>query len=206
MEVKECSYCKLKFKPKNKLQLYCTSRCRQQNWESRNPGRKAELCKEWYDNNKEHVKVVGFKWRSKNKDKIKKNVSKWKKENREKHLANRRNQHHSKMENDNLYKAKQQYRGVINNAFRKKRFTKDSNTTVLIGCSYDELHIHLKKTFTDRYNIKWNDEYMSKIHVDHIIPCSSAKSVEELKKLQHYTNLQLLWDVDNMKKGSSHEC
>lgn len=40
-------------------------------------------------------------------------------------------------------------------------------------------------------------------HIDHIIPCSSAKSKEELVKLQHYTNLQYLTKEDNLKKSNS---
>ena len=39
-------------------------------------------------------------------------------------------------------------------------------------------------------------------HIDHIIPLYSAKDIEELKKLFHYSNLQPLWWEDNLKKGS----
>ena len=45
-------------------------------------------------------------------------------------------------------------------------------------------------------------ELMGKhIHIDHIIPLSSAKSKKELFNLCHYTNLQPLWAEDNLKKG-----
>ena len=40
------------------------------------------------------------------------------------------------------------------------------------------------------------------IHIDHIIPLSSAKTEEEVYELCHYTNLQPLWAEDNLKKGS----
>jgi len=36
--------------------------------------------------------------------------------------------------------------------------------------------------------------------LDHIYPLSKAKTVEELYKLCHYTNLQPLWDSENIKK------
>lgn len=37
--------------------------------------------------------------------------------------------------------------------------------------------------------------------VDHKIPLCSGKSEEEILRLCHYSNLQPLWAVDNMKKG-----
>ena len=38
-------------------------------------------------------------------------------------------------------------------------------------------------------------------HIDHIIPLSSAKTIEEVEKLNHYTNLRPMWGSDNIKKG-----
>ena len=40
------------------------------------------------------------------------------------------------------------------------------------------------------------------IHIDHIIPLSSAKTEEEVYRLCHYTNLQPLWAEENLKKGN----
>lgn len=40
----------------------------------------------------------------------------------------------------------------------------------------------------------------NKYHIDHKIPLATAKSKEDIIKLCHYTNLQLLTAEDNMKK------
>jgi hypothetical protein len=39
-------------------------------------------------------------------------------------------------------------------------------------------------------------------HLDHIIPLASAKSEKELINLNHYTNFQPLWALENMKKSN----
>ena len=43
---------------------------------------------------------------------------------------------------------------------------------------------------------------VNKWQLDHIIPLSSAKSLEEAKKLWRLSNLQPLWQFDNLSKGA----
>ena len=66
----------------------------------------------------------------------------------------------------------------------------------MIGCDLKTIKAHLEKQFTKGMN--WENQ--GKWHVDHIIPCASAKTEEELIKLFHYTNLQPLWAIDNILK------
>ena len=40
-------------------------------------------------------------------------------------------------------------------------------------------------------------------HIDHIIPLSSAIDEKTLIKLCHYTNLQPLWALDNLRKNNA---
>lgn len=86
------------------------------------------------------------------------------------------------------------------NSLIKKGFKKTHKLKEYLGCSLEELKIHLEKQFTK--GITW-DNY-GKWHIDHIIPLSSAQCEEELFKLCHYTNLQPLWASDNCKKGNSY--
>ena len=50
-------------------------------------------------------------------------------------------------------------------------------------------------------------ENYGKWHIDHIMPLSSAgDDLDKLKKLCHYTNLQPLWVIDNIKKNNKIIC
>jgi hypothetical protein len=99
---------------------------------------------------------------------------------------------------DELYKLKITIRNRINVFLRKNNISKKNKTFDIVGCSPDFLKEYIETKFTE--GMSW--ELMGKhIHIDHIIPLSSAKSKKELFNLCHYTNLQPLWAEDNLKKG-----
>ena len=66
----------------------------------------------------------------------------------------------------------------------------------MIGCSYEELIIHLESKFTEGMSC----ENYGKWHIDHIIPISIGRTIDEIKKLSNYKNLQPLWAEENIKK------
>lgn len=68
----------------------------------------------------------------------------------------------------------------------------------MLGCDWSHLKTHLESKFTD--GMSWENRSMW--HIDHIIPLASAKSIEEVVKLCHYTNLQPLWAEENLSKGT----
>lgn len=80
-----------------------------------------------------------------------------------------------------------------------KRNSKIKHTLEYIGCTLEELKNHLESRFIDGMN--W-DNY-GKWHIDHIHPCASfdLSNPEEQYKCFHFSNLQPLWEKDNLKKG-----
>ncbi|MBC8306033.1 MAG: hypothetical protein H8E55_61010 [Pelagibacterales bacterium] len=88
-------------------------------------------------------------------------------------------------------------RGRIRQAL--KGYNKSNLTVKLLGCRIEEFWIHLEKKFTKDMTRENHGEW----HVDHIIPCASfdLSKPEEQAKCFHYTNLQPLWAMDNLKKG-----
>jgi|TARA_R110001592_G_C12763197_1_gene713134 hypothetical protein len=77
---------------------------------------------------------------------------------------------------------------------------KGSSAIEYLGCDLDTFKSHIESLFTE--GMDWSNHGMNGWHVDHIVPISSAESVEDVWRLNHYTNLQPLWAIDNLVKGS----
>jgi hypothetical protein len=80
--------------------------------------------------------------------------------------------------------------------------SKSEKTLSYLGCSTEKLKEHMESQFTEGMN--WNNHGFTGWHIDHIIPCSSfdLTKEEDIRKCFHYTNLQPLWGIQNMQKGS----
>lgn len=79
-----------------------------------------------------------------------------------------------------------------------KGTSKSMASEQMLGCNWLDFRYHIESQFCD--GMSW--ENMGEWQVDHIIPLASAKSIGEVIKLSHYTNLQPLWALDNARKGS----
>ena len=73
-----------------------------------------------------------------------------------------------------------------------------TSTRKMVGCDTETLKRHLESLFCE--GMGWHNK--NKWHIDHIIPLASAKSEDEILRLCHYTNLQPLWAIDNLRKGN----
>lgn len=80
-----------------------------------------------------------------------------------------------------------------------KGWNKNNKFKNYIGCDIEFLKSYIEAKFTE--GMSWEVFFQGKIHIDHIIPLSSANTEEELYKLCHYTNLQPLWALDNLSKS-----
>ena len=72
----------------------------------------------------------------------------------------------------------------------------------LFGCKIDFLMGYLESKFTS--GMTWKNHKLYGWHIDHIIPLSSFDLTDRDQYLKacHYTNLQPLWAVDNIRKGN----
>jgi len=86
-----------------------------------------------------------------------------------------------------------------------KGLNKSASTMELLGCTAQEFKIHIADKFDEK--MSWDNYGIHGWHIDHIIPCSSfdLTDPEQQKKCLHYTNLQPLWAIDNLKKSNKIE-
>jgi hypothetical protein len=104
--------------------------------------------------------------------------------------------HTNRKKSDMVYRLTCNYRSMISDSFRRNGYSKSSKTYQILDCSFEDFKLHLEVKFEpwmnwDNYG-KYNGEYGYGWDIDHIIPLSSAKTEEELIKLNHYSNLQPL--------------
>lgn len=161
-------------------------------WNEKNATKKKEKFKNYYENNKEIILEKNRLYRQKNKDKI--NESKRKYESK-------------KLKDNPLFKIKRNIGRAITRALKLNKIDKKQRTIIILGCSLEQFKKHIEKQFEswmtwDNYGMyiknterTWN--------IDHIIPISSAKTEEDIIKLNHFTNLRPLCSLENNIKNNN---
>jgi hypothetical protein len=95
-------------------------------------------------------------------------------------------------------------RTIISNRIRMAmvRGSKNSSAYELTGCSWGDLKLYLESQFMT--GMSWDN--FGEWHIDHIRPCCSfdLTDIEQQKICFHYTNLQPLWAIDNLKKSGKN--
>jgi hypothetical protein len=163
----------------------------------------------YVDNNKDKVLLSYKKYREENKTKILENKKKYYYNNLEKTKIyrkkyNKENRDYynkwekNKAETDILFRLSRNMRSRLRSFLKSEKIVKKTKTMDIVGCESHFLKEHLEQKF--QQGMSW-DNY-GVWHIDHIIPLSSANSEEEIYKLCHYTNLQPLWGIDNIKKSN----
>ena len=89
---------------------------------------------------------------------------------------------------DPLFLLKGRLRVRFRHALVQKNLDKRASVLSLLGCSIEELYVHLGPKPTEDAQI------------DHIIPLAFAQSEEDMHKLWNYRNLQWLSREDNLNK------
>ena len=166
-----------------------------------------EIKKQYYENNKEKVletnkqrrldnievyKERDRKYHHTNRTKRKESLKEWRKNNVE-HLREYRN---DKYQNNEDFHIWQICRQLVRRAFLAIGTKKERSSREFLNYSAKDLKEHIEKQFKD--GMSWDNH--GEWHIDHIIPISQAKTLEEGIKLSKLSNLQPLWAEDNLLK------
>jgi len=164
-----------------------------------NREREREKQKEYYEANKEKLAVMYREYAVRNKEKIQRYQRQYKVLNREK-LRRQTREYMAKKRSEKIEeKIKDRLRARVNKCV--KFGYKGAKTMDLIGCSVEYLMAYLESKF--KPGMSW-ENYGSYWHIDHIRPCASfdLTDKEQQKICFHYTNLQPLEAIKNIKKGA----
>jgi hypothetical protein len=218
MKTKLCSKCG-KEKPlnqfnkgndKNGLSYWCKKCINKHNKKhyQKNKEKILEQVKEYQQIHKEEIK----KYQQTHKEKRKKQHKIWCDKNK-KEIKKYRKSHKKEINQWTVNKRKTDINFKLAGNLRSrmgivlKKDIKSASTMKLLGCNIEFLKEHLKKQFKsdmswDSWGGGYNGKGMQEWHIDHIKPLASfdLSKPSEQKKAFHYTNLQPLWAVENLKK------
>ena len=186
----------------------------QKKYREENKERLSQKTREYREKNKEKIALYKKEYSEKNKEKIAKKAKEQREQNKEK-LAKKNSEYYAKNKDlileknkkyrknrkkeDYIFRLKEDIRTVIRHSFKRKGIKKSKKTEQIIGCTITELKNHLLQTFFENYGYEWDGA--EDVHIDHIVPLATVNAEEEVMKLCHYSNLQLLKAKDNMEKS-----
>uniref|UniRef100_A0A6H1ZVR3 Uncharacterized protein n=1 Tax=viral metagenome TaxID=1070528 RepID=A0A6H1ZVR3_9ZZZZ len=133
-----------------------------------------------------------------NKERLKRNRIKWVGENR-----NRYNAYFIKYHEDINHRIAHRLRTRIRKALLG--VTKHFTLKDVLGCTLDELKLHLESQFTEGMLWTTYGQAEDKWNIDHVRPLKSFTDLsnpEQQKEAFNYKNLQPMWTNDNISKGS----
>ena len=153
--------------------------------------------KKWNEDNIDRVRELKAKYRRENKDKILEIKRKWRENNKNKDNETTRNYLNKRRKIDPLFKLKENIGCLIRISIKNNGYTKTSKTNTILGTDYQSFKEHLEGLWEPW--MSWDNYGKYKVgtfnhgwDIDHIIPTSTAKTEEEVLKLNHYTNLKPL--------------
>jgi hypothetical protein len=163
-------------------------------WDLENPNSAKQRAKKWRDNNPEKSKEWGLE------NPEKKAITNHKSYIKNKKIVIERTRlyQNKRSKEDIGFRLAKILRSRLATALRKN--IKNGSAVRDLGCSLLELKHHLESKFV--CGMSW--ENYGKWHIDHIKPLSkfNLEDRNQLLEACNYKNLQPLWALDNLKKGS----
>lgn len=150
----------------------------------------------WKHKNREIHNATGRKWHQEHNEQSHANGKRWRMHNKERSRISLNERRKTNIQFKLAYLLRSRLRSAL------KHNAKTGSAVRDLGCSVDFLKDYLQSKFLP--GMSWSNHGFGadKWHIDHIIPLVSFDLTdrEQLLKAVHYTNLQPMWQIDNLKK------
>ena len=102
------------------------------------------------------------------------------------------------------FKLKTTFRNRIRTAIKAQYGNKAHKSIELLGCTIDVAKKHIETQWTEGMSWENHGRGKGKWQIDHIIPCDAfdLTNPTQQKECFNYSNLQPLWQIDNIKKSN----
>ena len=161
-----------------------------------------ERKKQYGKSHAEQLNAARKKYDKENREKIRQQRRSYWAKHREARNAHTRTRYAT----DSQFKLSIRLRNSLKDALKNHTKTgldnKKNSVMLLLGCSLAELKTHIETQWL--LNMTWDNWTTDGWHIDHIIPCDAFDLTDPIQQQQcfHYTNLQPLWWLDNLKKSN----
>lgn len=168
----------------------------------KDPEKHRQADRDWYENNKERASKSSKDYRLAHVEACNLRVKNWIAEHKQQYRETYNNWLRRKLKTDPQYARK----FALHRSLKFVLLRKKQNAYVpLVGCTVTELRQHIESLFQS--NMTWENKKNRVWEVDHIRPCCSFDLTDPKQAMEcfHYTNLQPLTRLENLKKGKTYE-
>lgn len=153
---------------------------------------------DYWKNHREEARAYQRAWSKRNREKAAARMRNWRAVNKTECRKHHREEMQRRFKNDPNFRFENQMRCRIRHALKNKG-VKSSSTVKLLGASIPFVRGYLESKFLP--GMGWHNH--GEWHIDHRRPCASfdLSDPEQQRACFHYSNLQPLWAVDNLRKG-----
>lgn len=177
--------------------IECTNRAARDKY-LEDPKKFNDKNKQWYRDNIEYNKNRRIKYAIDNKDKIRNSNTMWRTNNRD-YIREKRNLRR-RVDPQHLMAIR------LGNRLRMaiKKGYKNGIAIRELGCSIQDFKIYIESLFLP--GMSWGNWSAKGWHLDHIKPLSLFNLLDEQERMEacHFTNIQPLWAIDNIRKGNKY--
>lgn len=160
----------------------------------------SENKKQYYEENKERISKSRKEYYELNREKIKERKKLYKLNNKEKIALQKKNSQKKKLET-NIGKLSHNIRAAIRRSLVGRGYNKKYSSEKILGCTIEEFKVYIEGLFEEWMTWENKGLYNGTENygwdLDHIVPLSSAKTEEEVIKLNYYKNIQPLCSYNN---------